>query len=263
MDTALKLLIKYPTRQRPDAFRHTLGLYYAKLSGQHSYEFLVSADNDDPTMNNHEMRAFLESRPNLLFYFGDSKNKVQAINADMAGKQFDILLLASDDMRPVEEGYDQVIVSEMLRHFPNLDGVIHFNDGRVGRRLNTLVVMGMPYYERFGYIYHPDYTSLWCDNEFGAVSESLGKTVYVDKVIIKHDWDEFGDALRQSCEKPYREDGRIFATRKAAGFPQRSVLPLAPVPVAAPPKPKLATVREMLRPIKVKQPIRIRHGKLR
>jgi hypothetical protein len=41
------------------------------------------------------------------------------------------------------------IANEMAKNFPDFDGVLHFNDGYKGRELNTLVVEGRKYFDRF------------------------------------------------------------------------------------------------------------------
>lgn len=221
----MKILFKYPTRQRPDMFKKVLDKYYSMLSGLHEYEFVISLDIDDMSMSDPEMLAYMNSKPNLSYYHGNNQNKVQAINADLQGKVFDILFLISDDMDPIISGFDDIIAQDMIRHFPKLDGVLHYNDGRVGKRLNTLSIMGRLIYEQWGYIYHPDYVSLWCDNEFQSVSEASGKSAYIDKVIVKHDWENFSDALRKKNEAFYNTDRAVFNMRKAAGFPRESVKP--------------------------------------
>lgn len=159
----MKILFKYPTRGRPEIFKEMLNMYYNKLSGKHDCYFVITMDCDDHTMNNQNIHNFLNSKKNIKYCYGNSKSKVEAINANLEDENdWDILVLLSDDMLPLFHGYDDVIVEEMMKHFPNLDGSIHFNDGRVGRVLNTLSIMGKNLYKEWGYIYHPQYTSLWC-----------------------------------------------------------------------------------------------------
>jgi len=186
-------------------------------------EFLLSFDEDDIMMNNPHMRKILDSQgEGVRYYFGNSKSKIQAVNADMdKAPDYDILLLASDDMVPVQHGYDDMIATDMQTHFPDLDGVLHYNDGIRGEALNTLCIMGKPYYDRFGYIYNPEYTSVFCDNEFTEVSRMLGKAAYIDKLIIQHKWMEQGkDALYQRNEDPdlYSKDGQVFVRRRQNGY---------------------------------------------
>lgn len=218
----MKLLLKYPTRQRPQQFKETLNKYYDMLSGKVEFQFFISVDNDDPTMNNPEMKSFMESNRNLSYYFGDNKTKIQAVNADMDKVQpFDVLLLLSDDMLPKVVGYDKIICDDMLKHFSNLDGVLHYNDGECGKRLNTLSIMGSEFYKEYGYIYYPEYRSFYCDNEFTEVTYRTKKAVYIDKVIIEHQKRtnmRAPDSLYRRNSRENSFDKQLFAKRKANDF---------------------------------------------
>lgn len=226
----MKFLFKYPSRSRPDSFQEILDRYYNFLSGKHEYEFIVSLDEDDVTMNNKPMRNYLKGKDSLEFYFGNNKSKIQAINADMekAKTDWDILFLISDDMRPKIQGFDDIIAHNMSNFFPEKDGFLHYNDGRVGNRLATLTVMGRKMYDNWGYIYHPDYVSLWCDNEQTEVSKRSKKYKYFDIVLVHHEWhggrnDKKRDKLYNRNESYFRTDKLMFEKRKRYGFPKNSV----------------------------------------
>ncbi|KKM89238.1 hypothetical protein LCGC14_1250640, partial [marine sediment metagenome] len=217
----MKLLIKWPTRGRPDKFFEVLAKYRAMLSGRHDVRFLVTCDEDDSTMNSPDVRQRLAEIPGVQFSFGRHNGKVAAINANM-DVDFDVLLLASDDMIPQVHGYDDVIMSRMKKYFPDLDGVLWFNDGFVGRRLNTLTIMGRQYYQRTLYIYQPDYVSLWADNEFTEVADLLGRQVYFEDVIIRHEHPgnvgSRTDGVYVRAEAHNDRDKKLYTLRKAAGF---------------------------------------------
>ena len=181
----MKLLIKFPTRSRPEKFLRVLDLYYDNLR-DFNFEFIISCDLNDSSMNNINMIEKLNSYPYLKYFFADNKSKIEAVNNNLTNTDFDVLLLASDDMEPVKPGYDVVIKNHMKSFFPDTDGVVWYNDGFQGSKLNTLCILGKKYYERFGYIYHPSYKSLYCDTEFTLVSQRLNKTRYIDECIIKH-----------------------------------------------------------------------------
>ncbi len=105
-----KLLIKFPTRNRPEKFKRVYQQYYDYLSGNHDVKFVISMDNDDPTMNNPEMREWLDKHPsNKKYNYSDNKSKIQAVNADLNDENADVLLLASDDMIPQIKGYDDIV----------------------------------------------------------------------------------------------------------------------------------------------------------
>jgi hypothetical protein len=123
-------------------------------------------------------------------------------------------------MTPIVHGYDKIIVDKMNALYPDSFGALHFNDGRVGRQLLTLSIMGKKMYDYFGYIYHPSYISVYCDNEFHDSVYALGKCTYIDQVIIKHDWVNYTgrDNLHTRNESYYNQDSRTYERRKRMGF---------------------------------------------
>ena len=181
----MKILYKYPTRSRPLKFKRCLERYYDYMSDTENYEFVVSMDTDDTVMNNPDVKNYLDTKANLNYHYNRNTSKIMAINADIPTTMWDILVLISDDMIPEIKGFDNIIREKMQHHYPDTDGVLWFFDGW-RRDLNTLCILGRKYYERFSYIYHPDYKSFWCDAEFTEVAEGLKKQTYIDNVIIRH-----------------------------------------------------------------------------
>jgi len=193
----MKLLIKFPTKGRLFKFFRVLDIYYEMCLDLNNTKFLITLDNDDEVMNQPEVIKMFEKYQNLKFIFGDSKSKIDAVNRDIdTENNWDILLLASDDMIPIVNGYDQIIRNKMKSHYPDTDGVLWFNDGNQGNKLNTLSIIGKKYYERFNYIYNPNYISLWSDNEFMEVANKLNKQIYFNDVIIKHEHPDWGFGSR-------------------------------------------------------------------
>lgn len=85
-------------------------------------------------------------------------------------------------------------------------------------------IIGRKYYERDGYVYHPDYKSLWCDNEAMAVAKKRGRYKYVNQQIFEHRHPAWiggeKDALLQHTESFHAEDRATFIRRRRAGFPK-------------------------------------------
>lgn len=182
------IVVKFPSRGRPEKLLSTLKLYLEKADDATRMRFIITLDSDDPTVTPTLIDSLLAMGSNIRVDVGFSGGKIAAINRDLRTlPRFDILLLASDDMIPVVQGYDTVIRTTMHTRHPNTDGVLWFNDGFQGRKLNTLCIMGRKYFQRFGYIYHPDYKSLWCDNEFTDVANILRRQTYIDRIIIRHE----------------------------------------------------------------------------
>jgi hypothetical protein len=188
--------------------------------------FLVSMDIDDPEMANAEINEKLLGYDNLQFVYGHSKSKIHAVNRDMdiLHLDYDIILLASDDMIPQVQGYDSIISKTMLENYPDTDGILFFNDGYRKDELNTLCILGRKYYERFGYIYYPGYKSLFADNEFMQVGYLLNKQKYFDECIIKHEHPDNGfagmkrDNIHFLNNKYYSLDEEVYLERKDKNF---------------------------------------------
>ncbi len=217
----MKFLFKYATRGRKQLFFEILEKYKTFLSNKHQYQFLITMDNDDIEMNNADVKTKLSKENNLIFFYGDHANKIKAINANMnLASPFDILFVISDDMLPIVQNFDQLIAAHMSQYFPDLDGALHYNDGHYGKDVTiTLSIMGKKLYDHFGYIYHPSYKSIYCDNEFTDVVKSLNKHQYIPMCIVKHE--HKGDQYDKTyiCNfKKGRCDEVNYNVRKALGF---------------------------------------------
>jgi hypothetical protein len=211
-------------RHRKEKLFEVLQQYYRLMVNQKDFQFLISIDEDDEILNTTEVILQLMRYPHLQVEVGESKGKIYACNRDIDTTKFpwDIVVLVSDDMKPLVKGYDMHIRKGFKKHFPDFDGVLWFNDGHQKDRLNTLCILGKPYYERFGYIYHPDYVSLYCDNEFTEVAQRLGKIHYSPTVIIEHQHWAWGygemDGLYKKNEAPISQDQQTYLNRKANNF---------------------------------------------
>ena len=198
----MKILIKFPTRGRREVFFNTLNKYYEHLEDIDNVNFVITLDGDDDNMNNDEVTKLLDGYENLKYYYGNSKTKIEACNKDIYDLDFDILLLASDDMVPQTKGYDTIIRNNMIKNYPDKDGVLWFYDG-FNKDINTLSIMGVEYYKRFNYIYHPSYESFYCDTEFMIIANELKKQTFIGNCIIKHLHPENTQELHKENDNTY------------------------------------------------------------
>lgn len=219
----MKILIKFPTRGRKNKFFNVLKKYQTFLNDINNVTFLISIDEDDADMNNSDSLEILSTFKNCKVIVGESNSKIHAVNRDIdKDGDWDIILLASDDMIPQVKGYDQIIINKMLENYPDTDGVLWFNDGYQGNKLNTLCILGKKYYERFNYIYFPEYKSTWCDNEFMSVANLLEKQTYFDEIIIKHEHPDWGfggqDDIHKKNHIDLSYDMNLYNKRKQINF---------------------------------------------
>jgi len=183
-----KFLFKFPSRGRPDNFKTTLTSHINHLSNKHEYLFIFTFDNDDLSMNNDNIMGFIQNlNINHKIYYGDSKNKIEAINANLENEnEFDILVLIADDMDPIIKNYDEIISNIFDKSNLGLDCTIHFNTARWADLLDIWCVMGKTYYNRFNYIYNPEYCSICCDNEYTEVAKFLNKQIFSETHLFSH-----------------------------------------------------------------------------
>lgn len=224
---ALKILLKFPTKSRPAKFLQVLSDYIAKASDNTNICYLISIDSNDATMTTEVQQKARELHPHVFIFSGTSKSKIAACNRDIYYiQEWDILVLGSDDMICQARGWDDQIRKDMQENFPLLDGVLYYPDGYT--QLNTMCIMGKRYYDRFGYIYNPSYTSLFCDDEFMQVSRILGKEYKSDKILFKHEHPVWTGAQRDELlnrnEAFYKLDEKVFKERKAMNFGLQKVV---------------------------------------
>jgi len=215
--TDQRILFKFATRSRPTLFKRAMESIISNCESD-NYVILVSIDKDDKSM---DVEFDYE---NTMIVCKSSESKIHAINRDFEFvSDWDILVNMSDDMVFTKKGFDNIIRQEFWATVKtmNLDWCLHFPDGN-RKDLITMAVMGREYYDRFGYVYHPDYKSLYCDDEMTAVAKQLCKYKYVDEQIVQHLHPAYGkakfDKQYQHTESFNIVDRQTFERRKANNF---------------------------------------------
>lgn len=217
----MRILYKFPSRSRPYKFFQSLD-NIQKYATTDNYLILVTADIDDPTMFNDQVNDRVKTYKNVEILYGSSTDKVNAINRDMAlYNDWDILINMSDDMEFIKYGFDQIIIDDFKKSH-SLDLLIHYPDDHAGAALITMAIMGKPYYDRFGFIYNPEYKSLFCDNEQQEVAKKLGRYKFIKNRLFNHNHPAWGaseaDALMKHTESFWMEDEATFKRRKELNF---------------------------------------------
>lgn len=233
----MKLLIQFPTYGRAEKFLRVLDKYVETCSDKHYIFFNINCDANDLTMTDpyiqERIKFILNKSRNVdgVVNYDHGTNKISAINDHIEGKDFDIVICASDDMVPKAWNWDNEISIAMKVHFPDLDGCVHFNDGNTDGDLITFSILGKSLYDHFGYIYHPDYKSLYCDDEFTQEVRRMGKEKYINKIIISHEhWSIEGSENHNETDIAVQKtlhfsgrDQQVFEKRKSLGFPKQRI----------------------------------------
>lgn len=207
----------FASRERPEKFFRCLE-NIQDMSESKKYFIIAKLDIDDPTAERYIER--LAEFPEVIVRWGLSSGKIHAINRDLENlPPFDIICNHSDDFMAIEYGFDDVI-----REHCGDDDYLHVPDGFANERLSTYTIKGEGYFNRFGYIYSPFYTSVYADNEQFEVAKKLGRYKYVNRNILRHEHpiNGFGvadDLLRRTEDKfVYAADHQTYLLRKANNF---------------------------------------------
>lgn len=215
------ILFKLTTRSRPEWCFRALDSVVKNLHDKDNYRILVSCDIDDPTMNNREVIDKLRGYKNLYTNYAMSKSKVDAINRDVQfyPRIWHILVNLSDDQVFTSMFFDKTIRAAFNGDF---DLAVHFPDQATKAALMTMAIIGVDYYNRFGFIYHPDYISLFVDNEMQDIARVLNKYKYFNVPVFKHLHPAWGlapmDAQYIKTESYYKADEQTYLRRKSIGF---------------------------------------------
>jgi hypothetical protein len=243
------ILYKFASRGRPEKFQEAVDRIILTQGENTNYVLLVSIDLDDPCRDQYQRilvkisRLFdgFELPPKMIYSIATSANKIHAINRDVHEPKYvdfkgnifpnwHILVNMSDDM--LLENSFAATVRTFFSDLQQYDAFLHLPDGFTNERLCTLSIMGHTYFERFGYIYHPSYKSVYCDNEAMEVAKILGCYHYVDEPTFTHAhpanvgsqaWDE-RYAVTENSEL-YKVDEQNYLARKARNFDIHLVKP--------------------------------------
>lgn len=208
----MRILLKYPSRSRPELFKRRVENWQSLASGEHPLHWLCSFDADDASMNNDATKTFCRER-GIEHYYGDSKTKVEAINADIDKTDFewDVLALVSDDFAALGKHWDRHIAEDLGGRS---DRAIWYPDGNQ-MRVCTLVIMGREIYRSWGFVYHPGYKSVYCDNYYQLLLQREARLKFVKKYIFQHQWKVDELVRRNEVPAIYEADKALFARHQS------------------------------------------------
>jgi autotransporter strand-loop-strand O-heptosyltransferase len=222
-----KLLFNFASRSRPEKLKKVIKNLIDNLEDLINFKILISIDDDDELTNNAFFLKSLiphEYSNNIFIFSSSKKGKIDAINRDIDKiNDWDIMVNCADDFEFILYGFDNLIRDKFQEFYPNLDGCLHFSDGYQFDKLCTHSVIGKKYYERFNYVFYPEYKSFYCDNEFTEVAKQLEKITYIPIQFYTHlHYAIFGetliDELYKKNEKFYDVDGELYFDRKKINF---------------------------------------------
>lgn len=176
----MKFSLLHPSRSRPtksfNAIRKWIN--YARTT---DFEIIVSIDNSDPLKAEYLKLYSSNERVPVRLTVNGNRSAVEAINNAAKESAGDILIVVSDDTDCIK-GWDKVISDAAGTH---TDFVLKLNDG-IQDWIVTMPIMDRVYYNRFGYIYYPEYAHMFCDTHLTHVADALKRIIFRNDITIPH-----------------------------------------------------------------------------
>lgn len=174
----MKISLLHPSRSRVDRSFETIKKWIARSGSGCDYELIVSLDSDDPQVDTYI--EVYRDKPAITILLSENRSAVDAINNAAKVATGDIMIVLSDDT-DCPDNWAELIEQEVRG---KKDFVLRLNDG-LQSWLITAPCFDREYYNRFGYVYHPDYAHMFSDCEYTHVANILGRVIKSD-LLFKH-----------------------------------------------------------------------------
>lgn len=204
----MKISLLHPSRSRPAKSWQTVNDWVNRAGCE--IEVIVSLDTDDPTLPEYE--KLYGQRFKVIV--NKNRSAVDAMNQAAQHSTGDLIVAGSDDFACPRNW--ALILQKHCKNWK--DFVLKVNDG-VQEYIVTLPIMDRTYYNRFGYIYHPDYLHMFCDTEITHVADVLRRLQFRNDILFRHNHKKEGDdALYRRNDATWNEGKRVYLAHVANKF---------------------------------------------
>lgn len=218
--------ILHPSRQRPEKSLETCKKWIER-AGTDDIQLILSIDKDDPDRdtyfdNNHvalwDLMGLAEDEDSLKMrtIACNNKSAVDAINKAADEAIGNILIVVSDDTDCPENWAVDLQKSVEGK----TDWIAKCPDGIQGWII-TMPIMDRWYYNRFGYIYYPEYSHMFCDTELTCVADLLKRRIDLG-INFPHQHYSTGasvkDAVSEKADATWTQGEDLFLSRLKKNF---------------------------------------------
>lgn len=210
METRSRMIsLIHPSRSRINKSKLTTHDWRSKASGR-EFELIVSIDQDDPQL------AEYKTWYGLMAVVNKNRSAVDAINNAAKVARGDIFIIVSDDTEPIKD-WDLKILKEVEG---KTDWIIKTKDG-IQPWIITMPIMDRAYYNRTGYIYHPDYLHMFADTELTCVADITGRKIKSNLLFPHKHYSvtkEPPDGVNKKADATWAQGEKLFLERYKRNF---------------------------------------------
>lgn len=219
------------TSRRAHAIAQIVELWLSRAASPENVEVILSTDSDYPegkvAAETVAMKMVGGALPHQFTWevnWGPS-TCVSGWNTAAAKATGDVLIAITDDFVPLER-WDEAL-RDVAKGDPWWEGdhVVWVSDG-YNPDIFTLSILTRRRYNRFGYIFYPQYLSLFCDTEYTTVAKlETGSVIDARHLFFEHLHPDCQKRPRDSLDLTHASKERwrlgemLFNFRKDSGFP--------------------------------------------
>lgn len=205
----MRISIIHPSRSRPEMALKTAKQWLESADEPTRINYTLSIDASD--LNRLHYYEWFFGMP-VLIVSNPNKSAIEAINVAVRPSDTGLIIVVSDDFS-APKGWDKSLRKALEE---KSDFIVKTQDG-IQPTLITLPIMDKAYYDRFGYIYNPEYIHMHSDEEMTIVGHMLGKVITLP-LIFKHNHYSTGamkrDAINAKNDRTYAQ-GKAVLERHA------------------------------------------------
>lgn len=203
--------ILHPSRGRPEKALSTWESWFINRSYSET-DWILSLDEDD----NAPYNSYFDTTP-IRIIRNKNRSAVDAINNAAKLAKYDILMVVSDDTGVGYAGWDTMILQEVEG---KTDWILKTQDG-IQPWIITMPIMDRAYYNRFGYIYHPDYLHMFADTEMSCVADITGMKIKSNLLFPHKHYSvtkEQPDEINKKADSTWAQGEKLFLERYKRNF---------------------------------------------
>lgn len=195
-EAEINFTLIHPSRSRAVKGFSAMAQWMNNSAYPEKIQYIFSLDHDDPELNSY--RKFLEGwiwEPEVIV--GSNKNLVQAIEKVTSKPEFirgKIIIVVSDDFEcPVNWDKSLLEITEGNENF-----AIRVNDGvtKMESSIMTIPMLSRELFLKLGYIYYPEYSGMFADNDLFEVCQKAGEILNAPELLFQHQHWIGGNAKR-------------------------------------------------------------------
>lgn len=210
----MKFSLIHPSRSRPTKSFSATQAWLNSCSTT-EVELIVSIDENDPHRDQYKLIYNPIQKAKVIV--NNNRSAVDAINNAAKVSTGEILIVVSDDTDCIRN-WDDIILKATAGC---KDFILKTYDG-VQKWLCTMPIMDRTYYNRFGYIYYPEYFHQFCDCELTHVADITKKMIWRNDIEIKHlhysVLKQQRDSLYQRNDNSWNEGKNLYMRRLKESF---------------------------------------------